>query len=166
MQQFGGADAVENVDAEARFPCIADRFRQRLARRRADPQARPAALVLQRLVVQHRGKQRRHAIEDAGIVFVHQRKHQGRGRTLGTENSGGADRHRKRQRVAEAIGEKQFCCRQHDVVLANAENLLCISVRGRGQIGMQMPHALGHAGRARRIQPERRLVSVGRNGCE
>ena len=29
-----------------------------------------------------------------------------------------------------------------------------------------MPHALGHAGRARRIQPERRLVGMGRGGRE
>jgi hypothetical protein len=31
---------------------------------------------------------------------------------------------------------------------------------------MQMPHALGHAGRTRRIQPERRLVGMGRGRCE
>ena len=31
---------------------------------------------------------------------------------------------------------------------------------------MQVPHALGHAGRARRIQPERRLVGMGRGGRE
>ena len=40
MQQLGRADAVENVDAEARLPGVADRFRQRLAGGGADPQAR------------------------------------------------------------------------------------------------------------------------------
>ena len=35
-----------------------------------------------------------------------------RRRPLGIEHGGGADRHRKRQRVAEAIGEKQLCRRQ------------------------------------------------------
>ena len=89
-----------------------------------------------------------------------------RRRTLGIENGGGADRHRKRQRVAEAIGEKQFCRRQPDIVLANAEHLLRVGLGGRREIGMQVPHALGHAGRARRIQPERRLVGMGRGGRE
>ena len=40
MQQFGRADAVENVDAEARLPGVADRFRQRLAGGGADAQPR------------------------------------------------------------------------------------------------------------------------------
>ena len=42
VQQLGRADAVENVDAEARLPGVADQFRQRLAGRGADPQARAA----------------------------------------------------------------------------------------------------------------------------
>ena len=100
------------------------------------------------------------------VVFVHQREHRRRRRPLGIQHGGGADRHRKGQRVAEAIGEKQFCRRQADVVLANAEHLLGIGLRRRREIGMQMPHALGHAGRARRIQPERRLVGMGRRGRE
>src|SRR5260370_3614023 len=39
MQEFGRADAVENIDAEARLPAVADRLRQRLARGGADSQA-------------------------------------------------------------------------------------------------------------------------------
>ncbi len=121
----------------------------------------PPRCALHRLVVEHRGKQRRHAEEDAGIILVHQREHHRRRRALGIEHGGGADRHRKRQRIAEAIGEEQFCRGKTDIVLANAEHLFGIGFRGRRQTGMQMPHALGHAGRARRIQPERRLVGDG-----
>ena len=44
----------------------------------------PARVVLQRLVVEHRGKQRRHAEEDARVVFVHQREHRSRRRPLGS----------------------------------------------------------------------------------
>ena len=95
------------------------------------------------------------------IVLVHQREHQRRRRPLGIEHGGGADRHREGQRVAEAVGEEQFCRRQADIVLADAEHLLGVGLRGRGEVGMQMPHALGHAGRARRIEPERRLVGDG-----
>src|SRR6202049_4923188 len=87
-------------------------------------------------------------------------------RTRGIEHRGGADRHRKRQRVAKAVGEEQLCRRQPDVVLANAEHLFGIGLRGRREAGMQMPHTLRHAGRTRRIQPERRLVGMGRGGGE
>ncbi len=100
MQQLGRTDAVENIDAEACLPTVADRLRQRLTRGGADSQACAATLVLQRLVVQHRGEQRRHTEKDAGIVFFHQREHRRRCRTFGIENGGGADRHREDQRVA------------------------------------------------------------------
>ncbi len=148
------------------LPGVADRFRQRLAGGGADPQPRSAALVLQGVVVQHRGEQRRHAEEDAGIVSVHQREHRSRRRAFGMQHRGGADRHREGQRVAEAVGEKQFRRRQPDIVLANPEHLARIGVRGRGEVGMQVPHALGHAGRARGIQPECRLVGMGRHRRE
>ena len=91
MQQLGRADAVENVDAEPRLPGIADRFRQRLAGRGADAQARAGAGILYRLVVEHRGEQRRHAIEDGRVILVHQREHRGRRRPVGVQDRGGAD---------------------------------------------------------------------------
>ena len=120
------------------------------------------ARVLHRLVVQHRGEQRRHAVEDGRVVLVHQREHRRRRRPLRIQHRGGADRHREGQRIAEPVGEEQFCRGKTDVVLANAEHLPGIGFRRRLQIGMQMPHALGHAGRARRIEPERRLLGMGR----
>ena len=123
--------------------------------------ARSRRLVLERLVVQHRREQRRHAVEDRRIVLAHQLEHRRRRRPFGIEHRGRAHRHRKRQRIAETIGEEQFCRRQPDVVLANAEHLFGVGLRGRREIGMQMPHALRHAGRARRIEPERRLVGDG-----
>ena len=43
---------------------------------------------------------------------------------------------------------------------------LRIGIGGRLQIGMQMPHALGHAGRAGRIEPECRLLRMRRHGRE
>ena len=135
----------------------------------ADVQTRnrlPPRSLLQRLIVEHRRKQRRHAEEDAGIVAVHQREHGRRRRALGVENRGGADRHRKGQGIAEAIGEKQFRRRQSDIVLADAEHLFGVGLGGGGQARMQMPHALGHAGRARRIQPEGRFVGMRRHRCK
>jgi len=67
---------VENVDTEARLPAVADRFRQGLA---ADVQMRsrvPQRASFQRFIVEHRGKQGRHAVEDGRMIFVHQRNMQ------------------------------------------------------------------------------------------
>ena len=167
MQQLGRADAVENVDAEARLPGVADRLRQRLAGRGADAQARrrrARCFSVSSLSIAENSVGTPKKM--LGLYLFISANIARRRRPLGIEHRGGADRHRKGQRVAEAIGEKQFCRRQADIVLANAEHLLGIGVRGRGEIGMQMPHALGHAGRARRIQPERRLVGMGRGGRE
>ena len=100
------------------------------------------------------------------IVLVQQLEHHRRRRPLGIEHGGGADRHREGQRIAEPVGEEQFCRRETDVVLADAEHLRGISIGGRGETGMHVPHALGHAGRARRIEPECRLVGMGRRGRE
>ena len=125
----------------------------------------PARVVLQRLVVEHRREQRRHADRRCVGLYLFNSANISAGvgrsalRTVVAPTDIG-----KRQRIAEAVGEEQFCRRQPDIVLANAEHLLGIGLRGRGEIGMQMPHALGHAGRARRIEPERRLVGVGRRG--
>ena len=166
VQQFGGADAVENVDAETLLPAFADKLGQRLARRGADPQTFCARLVPERLIVEHRGEQRRHAEEDAGIVLADQFEHHLRRRTLGIQDCGRADRHRKGQRIAEAIGEEQFRRREADIVLADAEHLSGVGFRRRFQIGVQMAHALRHAGGARRIEPEGRLVAMGRGGVE
>ena len=148
------------------FQAMPDGFRQRLAGRRADAQPRACPRVLARLVVEHRRKQRRRAVEDRRIVLVEQREHQRRRRPVGIEHRAGADGKRERQRIAEAVGEEQFRRGEADVVLADAEHLLGIGVGGGLQARMQMPHALGHAGRARRVEPERRLVGMGLDGLE
>ena len=66
-----------------------------------------------------------------GWYLLHQRETRPRRRPLGDQHGGGADRHRKRQRVAEAVGEEQLCRREDDVVLANAEHALAVESRRR-----------------------------------
>ena len=166
VQQLRRADAVEDVDAEARLPGIADRFRQRFACGCADAQPRAGALVLRRFVTQHGSKQRRRAIEDGRVVLVHEFVHPRRRRPFRIQHRTAADRHREGERIAEPIGEVQFCRGEADVALLDAEHLLAIGLRGGLQIGVQMSHALGHAGRARRIEPERRLLGMGLHRCE
>ena len=116
-----------------------------------------------RLVVEHRREQRRHAVEDRRIVAVHQIEHPRRRRALAVQNRGGADRHREGQRVAETVGKEQLCGGEADIVLADAEHLLRIGVGGRLHVRVDVAHALGHAGRAGRIEPERRLIRM--RGC-
>ena len=49
--------------------------------------------------------------------------------------------------------------REAHVALGDAEHVLAIKLRGRHRARVHMPHALRHAGRAGRIEPERDLVA-------
>ena len=80
----------------------------------------------------------------------------------GSSTVAGADRHRKRHRIAEPVGEEQLRGREHHVVGADADDALAHQPRGRHQAGVDVPHRLGLAGRTRGVQPERDLVRHGR----
>ncbi len=75
-----------------------------------------------------------------------------------------ADRHRKRQRVAQPVREEQFRRGVHDVVLAHPEHVLREQLRGANQAGLHVHGALRLAGRARRVQPEAHVVGPRRRG--
>jgi hypothetical protein len=119
VQHLGRADAVEDVAADALAPAHADVSGQRLARR-----GRHAQLVLmdERGVGEQLSEQRRHAAEHGRAVAGERAQHRLRRRALGEQHGGGADRERKRQRVAEAVGEEQLGGREHDVIGGDAED--------------------------------------------
>ena len=108
-------------------------------------------------------KERRHAVKDRRPLFAQDAAADRRARTFGGEHAGGADRHRKGQRVAEPIGEKQLCRRKDDVAFCDAEDRDGIVFRRLDQALVEMDRALWTAGRARRIKPKARLVGVGRH---
>ena len=116
------------------------------------------------LVRQHGGVKRWHAEENRRLLAPHHLEHGVGRRPLRQQHRGGADRHRKRHGVAEAVGEEQLGGGIDDVVLADAKHLLAIEFCRRHQARMDVARALGLAGRAGRIEPEGDLVGDGRRG--
>ncbi|MNY01167.1 hypothetical protein D3C86_1336860 [compost metagenome] len=74
------------------------------------------------------------------------------------QDDGGADGQREGQAVAQAVGKEQLGGGEHHVVFADAQHGLGIELGRVPKVAMRMHHALGLAGGARRIQPERDLV--------
>ena len=158
VQHLRGADAVEDVEPHTVAPSLQQRLRQRLAGR--DAHAQPIARRQLGFGEQHRVK-RRYTAEKRRAVLSEDRLHHRRRRPHGREHHGGADRERKRQRVAEPVGEEQFRRGEHHVVGGDAEHVAAVGVRGELEIAVAMDHAFRIAGGAGGVQPERRLVATG-----
>lgn len=77
-----------------------------------------------------------------------------RGGAFGHQDGGRAHRQREGQAVAQAIGEEQLGGRKRHVVLADAQHGLGIEFGRVPEVAVGVDHALGLAGRARRIEPE------------
>ena len=80
---------------------------------------------------------------------AHDVEHELGGGTIRHQHRAGADRHRKRHRIAEPIGEEQFCGGEHHVVGLEAEHALPIELRRGDQAAVDVLDRLGRAGRAR-----------------
>ncbi len=101
------------------------RSRQRLPRSAgsaspAETQRRKASRVARRKfgAGQHRRVQGRHAVENRRPLGDQALEYRRRRRALGHQHAGRADRQRKGQRVAQAVGEKELGRGEHDVVRA------------------------------------------------
>ena len=103
--------------------------------------------------------QRGHAVEDRRLVLAQPREDRGRRGPLGHQHRRGADRQRKREAVAETVGEEQLRRREDDVVLADAEDRLRVELGGRDQARLHVHGAFRRAGRTRRIEPETGIVA-------
>ena len=158
LEHLGRADAVEHVAARGGAPALAEMRRQRLAGRDAQPQPVGAGAAAHVLVREQRGVERRHAVEDRRAVPAHELEHAVGRRPRRQQHGGGADRHRERHGVAHAVGEEQLRGREHDVVRADADHALAHQPRRAHRRGVHVLDALGVAGRARRVHPERHLV--------
>ena len=85
-------------------------------------------------------------------------------RPLRHQHHGRADREREAQRVAEAVGEVELGGGEADVVARSGRAPACRTARPSTRLGVGVDRALGLAGRARRIEPEGRIVATGRGG--
>ena len=144
--------------------CCADLFRQRLARRDAAPQ-RDFAARRQVGRCQHRGVERRHAVEDRRLVLAQDAATMRRRGPLGGQDRGGADRHREGQRIAEAIGEEQLGRREHRCRFRRCRAPAWRRARRSGpRCAWRCTTPLGMPGRAGGIEPEADIVGRGVGG--
>ncbi len=127
----------------------------------ADAQTRNrSGTALRKLrVCEQRGEERRNAVEDRRLMPVEPRDDRRRGGPLRHQHGRRTDRHRKRQRIAQTIREEELRGGVHDIVLAYAEHRLRIELRGQNEARVRVHRALGRARRARRIEPEARVVA-------
>ncbi len=145
-----------------RAEALAQFGRQRLAGRRAQAQ-RDLAFLRQLGRSQHAGEaggsaeeDRRLRVCDAAEPTLESGIRRG---PLGHQDRGRAHAHRERQAVAQAVGEEQLGGGEADIALADAEQALAVELGRPVGIGVRMHRALGPAGRARRVEPEARVVA-------
>ena len=138
---------------------------QRLAGRDAD--AQPLRAGRRACISDRRGSAAKRSAPPQKIVGCSRRmmlEHRVGRRPAGEQHRGRADRHREGQRIAEPVGEEQLRRRIDHVVLAHAERLLREQLARSPSGWCGVPRALRHAGRARGVEPERRLVRMRRGG--
>ena len=120
MEHLGRADAVEDVDAEALAPALADvrgsASPAEVQTRSAEPSARLAGSA------SSEAKSVGTPQKMVGCVLGEAARDGGRRRALGHEHGGRADAEREGERVAEAVGEEELRRREDEVVLADAED--------------------------------------------
>ena len=154
--RLGGAEPVEDLDAEARPPRVVDFRRQALAGR--DAGADRAERVGRQFRAQHARIEGRHGEEQR-----RPERGDGAGDDIGlgparVEKGLRAGVERNEQRVAERIREEELGRRQYAIALGRAEDVDAI-VAAREQVAMSVDGGFGAARRARRIEPEcHRLV--------
>ncbi len=159
MQHLRGADAIDDLDAEMVGPALADVLRQGFAGRGAQAQ-RHVALLRQVGGGEHAAVTGGRAVEHRGPLVLEALEAGLRCGALGHQHHAGAHAEREAQRVAQAVGEEQLGGGEHHIVLTQREHALAIQLGGPVKIGLGVHRALGRAGGARGIQPERRLVAV------
>ena len=166
MQDFRGADAVQDVDADSLFPAIQYVRGQGLAGGDAEPERRQIRRCAPLQLLQLRRVEGRDAEEDGGLERLDGVVH-APGRRRGVEQHGGrAHPQGEVHRIAEAVGEEQLGRGQHHIVFPPAEDADGVVLAGNRDIPVDVDHALGVAGRARGIEPEAIIHGAGGGGFE
>ena len=162
VQRLRGADAVEDLEAVLVADAVEHPRGQRLARRDAVAHGREALPGQARR--HHRAPEARAREEQRDAVLD---RPVGEERGVGPrrlQHGAGAHGQGEQQAVAEAVGEEQLGGRQADVVAADAEHLVGVGLADVAQVDVAVHGALGGAGGARGVEPERGRLGPGRVG--
>ena len=159
MQHFGGAEPFDDLEPGQRLPAVEDFGRQHLGggqrhAQRGEIGGRSAFGLGQR------GIERRQAEEHGGTIAFDRLENRRRLGLARQQQRRGADREREGDGVAKTVGEEDLRHREADVVGLELQHVARERRLAIGHVVLQMDDALGPAGRARRIHPERHLVAV------
>ena len=119
------------------------------------------AFARARRVGEDRSVEGRHAEEDRWLLTVEHGEDRLRRRAFIHEDCARAGGHRECQAIAEPVGEEQLRGGEEDVGFGDAENSFAVGCAVAREAGVDVPHALRHAGRAGGVEPEGHIVGAG-----
>ncbi len=161
VQDFRGADPVENVEPEPLAPFFEQMPRQGFAGGNTHPhssQARPPLLLG---MVQESHIARRNAVKHGGLKPVDHVEDMIRRGPLGEQNRGASGAQRKIQPVAQPVREEKLGHGKRHIVGAQPQSGRGIGVGGVKHVVLQVDGRFRLAGRAGAIEPEGHVVAMG-----
>ena len=164
MQHLRRADAVEDHQAEHLFPAPPDAGGEGLRRR--DAQAdRGEVVVAGALAVEHRVVERRHREKSVGSNAGRCQDRVWHG-LAGEEHRRGSGPVREGDVVPQAVGMEELRGREANIVFGDLQHVPGAGLAGVDDVVVKVDRALGLSGRARAVEPERRIVPVRRDRVE
>ncbi len=160
LKRLGRSDAVDDVDAVARLETFVEGGRQRLTGGDGKTIAGQIEVGALACVREQHPVPGRHGIKECRPVAFDDRVDVGRRWRTRPEDRGSSDGQREVQTVAQTVGEEQLRDAERPVAFRDAEHLFSEQLRAHDHVVLQMNAPFRHAGAARRVQPERRRVTV------
>src|SRR5439155_3364012 len=154
VQRLGGAEAVDDVLAEALLPRAEDRLGQHLARRQEPAQAgdglrrETLRVIEERAVGRGDGEEERRSLLDKELPRPRRRER------LRREHDRRARGEREIEARAEAVGEEELRRRVGDVVRADVEYVPSVARDRMRDAPLQVDDALRSSRRPRAVEPE------------
>src|SRR6266851_5604991 len=166
VQDFGAANAIEDLHVESLFPAPQDVRGQGFAGRDAEAHGGKIEALTGLGQREHRRVERGNAEEDGRAILLDTFEHVFCQRPARIVYSAGSDAKGEGEVIAQAIGEEKLAGGEGNTRLLNAENGFGVVFQAVGGIVLQVDAALGEAGAARTIQPVSAVIFARSGGLQ
>lgn len=172
MQAFGGAERVEDFDAEALTEALEERRGKRFASGNGVANAGEIEIgTAGAMVIEQSGVICGHREEESGAIALDIGTNAGGRWTSGAKNCGGAAGKREVAGVTQTVREKKASDAQAAVAFVDFEDGVGVVVGADHHVVMKVHASFGDSGGAGRVEPEGRVIlgggrrsEVGRGG--